>query len=195
MNDRQQGFTLLEVMLALSVGALIMLSLGKTYPILRQQTVTLLRHYRLEQVMWQITHQISKDLRRAGFCAGICPGKAIQLSAYPNEAGRSCVLINYDLNRNGQIEGIDSPEAEWFGYRLRDGNIETQRGVNDCASQGWERILDQQEIRITDFALQLPPADNSEPTADRIQIRLAGHWQRWPQINYQLQTWVRAENL
>ena len=153
MSALERGFTLPEVMLALTFGSLIMLAAAKTYPVLRQHSVDVGRHYRLESVLRQLAFGIEKDLRRAGFCAGICRGRALLIGHAPGETAGSCVIIAYDITRHGRWETIGA-DAGYFGYRLRQGALEGQRGVTHCHGTGWERLLDNDEVRIETFSVK-----------------------------------------
>ncbi|WP_346826052.1 prepilin peptidase-dependent protein [Serratia inhibens] len=153
MSALERGFTLPEVMLALTFGSLMMLAAAKTYPVLRQHSVDVGRHYRLESVLRQLAFGIEKDLRRAGFCAGICRGRALLIGHAPGETAGSCVIIAYDITRNGRWETIGA-DAGYFGYRLRQGALEGQRGVTHCHGTGWERLLDNDEVRIETFSVK-----------------------------------------
>lgn len=70
MLTLERGFTLPEVMLALVFGSVIALGAAKTYPLLRQQSVAVGQHFRLESTLRQLAFGIKKDLRRAGFAPG-----------------------------------------------------------------------------------------------------------------------------
>lgn len=168
-NCQEQGFTLPEVLLAMTFGSLIALAAAKSMPILRQQTVDVGRHYRLEQVMRQLAFGIEKDLHRAGFCAGQCQGKALLIASAAGEPPDSCVIVAYDLNLNGRWE--TTGEAEYFGYRLRAGALEGQRGVTHCRGTGWERLLDQEEVRIESFSVRHKPQSNGKSL---VTFRLSG---------------------
>jgi prepilin peptidase dependent protein B len=152
MSTLEQGFTLPEVLLAMTFGSLITLAAAKTLPVLRQQTADVGRLYRLEQVLRQLAFGIEKDLRRAGFCAGQCQGQALVIGNADGEAPNSCVIVAYDLNHNGRWE--TTTDAEYFGYRLRAGALEGQRGVMQCKGTGWERLNDPDEVRVTTFSVR-----------------------------------------
>lgn len=156
MLVREDGFTLPEVLLAMAFGSLIAIAAAKTYPLLRLQTLALGQHYRLEVTLRQIAFGIEKDLRRAGFCAGQCTGEPLLIGNAEGEAPGSCVIVVYDLNRNGRWEDTGS-DAEQFGYRLRRGALETQRGVTHCRGNGWERVFDQDDIIIEAFTVAVSP--------------------------------------
>ncbi|ATX62747.1 prepilin peptidase-dependent protein [Yersinia hibernica] len=147
------GFTLPEMMLALSIGSLIIMAATKTFPQLHKQIATLQQHYHLELTMSQIMAVLEKDLRRAGFCHGECQGKAMTIHHYPTEAINSCLIVAYDLNRNGRWEGEKHQESEYFGYRLRNKALEGQRGELNCSGRGWEKLFNSQDITITHFSV------------------------------------------
>jgi prepilin peptidase dependent protein B len=170
MPALERGFTLPEVLLALSFGSLIALAAAKTYPLLRQQSVALGQHYRLELALRQLAFGIEKDLRRAGFCAGRCQGRALLIDHAPGEAPGSCVIVAYDITRSGQwASGGD--DAGYFGYRLRQGGLEGQRGVGHCRGLGWERLLDPDEVHIELFNVAVSKAGNGQTLA---RLTLAG---------------------
>lgn len=182
-KERQKGFTLPEVMMALSIGSMLMLSSAQLYPLLRQRSQSLSRHFQLDQLLRSTVFNIEKDLQRAGFCNGQCAGSALQLGRSDGEAANSCVITTYDLNRNGRWEPPGSSESEYFGYRLRNGGIETQRGIAGCSGNGWEKLLDPAEVKVTEFKITTVPAPNRRPL---FAIRIVAHWSDAPAIHRQV---------
>ena len=116
---RCQGFTLPEVMVAMGIGSMLMLSAAQIYPLMRQRSQSLGRHYQLEQLLRQTTFAIGKDIRRAGFCNGTCEGKSVIIGNALGEAAKSCIIVIYDLNRNGSWDKPGTSEPAYFGFRLR----------------------------------------------------------------------------
>ncbi len=172
---RSAGFTLPEVMLAMGIGGMLLLGSAQTFPLLRQRSQDLAQRFQLDQLMRQTLFTLAKDLRRAGFCAGTCQGKAVVLGHYPGEAKDSCVLLAFDLNNNGRWEGVDRVNSEYFGYRLRQQAIETQRGVRTCDGIGWERLLDPTEVFISRFHVT---QTHSLGKPDFFVVDIAAHWRQ-----------------
>ncbi|MCY9850527.1 prepilin peptidase-dependent protein [Pectobacterium jejuense] len=179
LESKQCGFTLPEILLALSLGSLIMLSAAQLYPLLRSQSQDSAQLFRLEQLFSQVAMGVEKDIRRAGFCAGTCQGKAISIGKYPGEADNSCLNVSYDLNRNGVWDGGEQQDAESFGYRLRGRSLEIQSGAHNCQGDRWEKLFDPQEVVLTLFRLQRLSAQNN---AALYELQLAGYWAKRPAV-------------
>ncbi|CFR06345.1 prepilin peptidase dependent protein B [Yersinia frederiksenii] len=192
LQEYMAGFTLPEMMLALSIGSLIIMAASQTFPKLRQQISYLQQHYHLELALSQVMAALEKDLRRAGFCHGECQGKAVTTHNYPGETTNSCLIVAYDLNHNGRWEGEKHPQSEYFGYRLHNKALEGQRGELNCSARGWEKLFDPQEITITHFSVnQLP----RQVSGQIYRVQLAGQRKSHPAIHHQLTYTIRGNNL
>ncbi|GKW12410.1 prepilin-type N-terminal cleavage/methylation domain-containing protein [Pectobacterium carotovorum subsp. carotovorum] len=187
----QRGFTLPEVLLALSLGSLIMLSAAQLYPLLRSQSQDSAQRFRLEQLFSQVAMGIEKDIRRAGFCAGSCQGKAISIGNYPGEVENSCLNISYDLNRNGAWDGGEQQDAESFGYRLRSRSLEIQSGAHNCQGDRWEKLFDPQEVALTVFQLRRLAAQNGVAL---YELQLAGYWIKRPAVRQHITRLILRRN-
>lgn len=186
------GFTLPEVMMAMGLGSMLMLSAAQIYPMMRQRSQSLGRHYQLDQLLRQTAFTMEKDLRRAGFCNGICEGKPVIIGNADGEAAGSCVIAIYDLNRNGKWESPGTAESEYFGYRLRQGGIEIQRGASGCSGSGWEKLLDPAEVSVTRFNVT---EQTSGSAGHLFTLHLEARWSRNPFIHQQVSTLVAGHNL
>jgi len=131
----------------------------------------------------QTTFAIGKDIRRAGFCNGTCEGKSVIIGNAAGEAASSCILVIYDLNRNGKWDKPGTAESEYFGYRLRQGGIEIQRGAGDCSSAGWENFLDPAEVNVTRFEVTELAASGS---GRLYSLQLEASWSNNPLIHRQV---------
>ncbi|RLM25890.1 prepilin-type N-terminal cleavage/methylation domain-containing protein [Brenneria alni] len=191
LKAQQQGFTLPEILLALSLGSLIMLSAAQLYPILRTQSQNSAQYFRLEQLFNQVVFGIEKDLRRAGFCAGECQGRAISIGEYPGEMAQSCLNVSYDLNLNGVWDGGEQQDAESFGYRLRSGALEIQSGAHNCQGDRWEKLFDPREVILTQFRLRRL-VDRSG--AMLYELQLAGYWTKNPVIRRNITRLIVGRN-
>ncbi|EIC84258.1 prepilin peptidase-dependent protein [Serratia sp. M24T3] len=185
-----KGFTLPETMLAMGIGSMLILGAMQFLPMLRQRTQQLSQHYQLDQLLRQTARTLQKDFRRAGFCAGTCSGKPLVIGQASGEVKNSCIIVAYDLNRNGRWEPIGNAESEYFGYRLRDGMIESQRGVANCNGSGWERMLDPGEVKFSQFELSLIRAASGSAL---LTMEIKANWKKTPKVSSWLNTVVKIQ--
>ncbi|MCC3719785.1 prepilin peptidase-dependent protein [Rouxiella badensis] len=186
----EKGFTLPEVMLAMGIGSMLIMGAMQFLPMLRQRTQQLSQHYQLDQLLRQTARTLQKDFRRSGFCAGTCSGKSIVIGQASGEAKNSCIVVAYDLNRNGRWEPVGHAESEYFGFRLRSGMLESQRGVNGCNAIGWERMLDPSEVSFSQFQVATTLGEGGDPL---IILNMAANWKKNPAISTRLDTWVKVQ--
>ncbi|QIQ21714.1 prepilin peptidase-dependent protein [Zophobihabitans entericus] len=150
----ERGFSLFEMLIVLSLSSLMMMAAMVFYPQLQLQIVKAYQVYRLDQSLRGALAGLGKDLRRAGFIAGDtgnAVGEPIEISS-----AKDCVIIRYDLDRTGKWEYHigDAKTSDIFVYRLNKNNLEYRTGVPNCTGTGWEKILDEKEIKIVAFKLQ-----------------------------------------
>lgn len=182
-KQRAQGFTLLEVLIALAVGSVLMLGATRTLPLLVQHTQRLLMQAQLQEELQQIAWRLEKALRRAGYCNGHCSGPALSIRPPPS----ACLLLRWDENSNGRWEGVGRDNSEFWGYRLRAGNLEMQRGVASCEGPGWEKLNDPRQIAISQFTIARH--------AHQLRLVLSAFAVAWPAVTLTLEQQVSAENL
>lgn len=192
IHHRANGFTLPEVMMAMGVGSMLMLSAAQIYPLMHQRSQSLGRHYQLEELLHQTAFTIEKDVRRAGFCNGICQGKTVIIGNASGEPAGSCIIVIYDLNRNGRWEKPGTAESEYFGYRLRQGGIEMQRGTESCGSSGWEKLLDPAEVTVTKFVVTESSGLHS---GNLFSLQIDAHWSKNPLIHRQVEAQIAGHSL
>lgn len=188
---RQQGFSLLEVILAMALSSIMMVSITSLFPEFIRQYLNSYRLYRVEQAMSVALLSIEKDLRRSGFIKEGKVSNAVTFSQLSGNIGQ-CLIIRYDLNGNGKIEEQESNTSEIFGYRLHQGALEQHRGVSHCSGNGWEKITDLNEVEITNLDVEMV---NTEKEITYFIVRLNGHWQGNLSLSKRLLSIVRAENL
>ena len=171
------GFSLLEMLIAMAIGAVLMVSAGRFLPLLLSENVELLQRAQLRQELQQIMATLEKAVRRAGYCHGECGNGALTIS-------ENCLLLRRDENSNGQWEGVNQMDSDHYGYRLRLQQLEMQRGVDDCRSGGWERLSDPAFLTLEQFSVIRQQR--------LIRLRLQGRAGRWLE---KVESWVEGENL
>lgn len=70
MPVTQQGFSLTEVLIAMAISSLMLLSAARFLPGLQQAMLVQTRQQEIEEEIWLRLAGIGKHLQRAGYCAG-----------------------------------------------------------------------------------------------------------------------------
>lgn len=148
MLINQQGFTLLETLIAISLSSILLLATSRFFPAMQMSVMREYQHIALQESMWQLAFGIGKHLQRAGYCRGNCHGKGLSLI---NKG--SCVLLQWDENNNGRWEFTTESQDEQIGYRLHDGSLEMRKGVKNCTGKGWEKLSDPEQITLLHFSV------------------------------------------
>jgi len=149
--SHQSGMTLPDVLATLLLSSIVLLSTSQIMVMLRANSVRTQRWQQIQENMTQLLDRVDKDLTRAGFCARGCLVPEPKISSAEGEAASSCVILFYDLNANGRIDLTPPANADSFGYRLRNGALETARGIQQCSGNGWEKISDERDINVSLF--------------------------------------------
>ena len=137
-----RGFSLIETLIAMAIGAVLLLGAARFLPALQRQVLRQTQQQALENELWQRVYALAKHLQRAGYCAGQCHGQALVIAD-----GGQCVIVRWDGNSNGIWELAPEADADSTGFRLRDGALETRRGVADCGGKNWEKMTAGRAVR------------------------------------------------
>ena len=144
---QQAGFSLIEVLIALTLGAILLLSAERLLPLLWQQSTAMEQRYWVRAEMQRLLLLFEKAIRRAGFCQGDkCGGVSMEI----RDEGK-CLLLRWDDNANGQWEGPKHQYSEYFGYRHRGLALEGARGVVDCTAGQWSRLNQPAQVQVLAF--------------------------------------------
>lgn len=158
MSVKQTGFSLTEVLIAMAISSVLLLSAARFLPGLQLALQNETRQQEIEEEVWLRLSGIGKHLQRAGFCAGRCAGEALQISARGE-----CVIVQWDENSNGRWEATPPAAAEQTGFRLNAGALETLRGATSCRGKGWERITDPDRVTVVYFRVEKTPLAGYAP--------------------------------
>ncbi|MEG3109528.1 MULTISPECIES: prepilin peptidase-dependent protein [unclassified Pantoea] len=174
---KMAGFSLLEMLIAMAISAVMMISAGRFLPLLLGENLKLQQRVQLRQELMQMISTLEKAVRRAGYCNGECSGNGIKISS-------NCLLVRWDENSNGKWEAINHSESDYYGYRLRHNQLEMQRGVDACNGNGWERLSDPAFLTVETFSVA--------QEGRLIKVLLQGRAGPWLETR---ESWIEGENL
>lgn len=174
---KMAGFSLLEMLIAMALSGVLMLSAGRFLPLLLRENLKMQQRVQLRQELQQMMDSLTKAVRRAGYCHGECGKNGLIIAT-------DCLLLRWDENSNGKWEGVGQNESDFHGFRLRQKQLEVQRGVDSCDGTGWERLSDPAFLTIEQFDI----IRQGRNVKLQLQAR-AGDGRE------QLESWVTGENL
>lgn len=150
--NEQHGFSLVETLIAMAVSSLVCLAAIAVLPNLFKQTHQSYIQYQVDREVRQVLINMEKDFRRIGYCSSFsCQGEPIKIGAkflgrHPN----SCIIFAYDQNLSGTWRPVRgrNKESDFFGYRLNDRKLESNRNVMDCDGNRWLSLFDPLMIKV-----------------------------------------------
>lgn len=162
LQHNASGFSLVELMISITVGLVILAGVTTMFAHNVKAGGDTLKMARLHQELQAVMSLMTRDIKRAGYwgCASsaignyppcVDPGTSnfnpFALDApskFGTEPDGSCITFSYDRSSDGNVT-----DDERFGFRLRDGTLETRKSGADCGATGWEDINDTVTTEIT----------------------------------------------
>ncbi|MDQ9313720.1 prepilin peptidase-dependent protein [Escherichia marmotae] len=78
MSVKEQGFSLLEVLIAMAISSVLLLGAARFLPTLQRESLITTRKLALEDEIWLRVYTVAKHLQRAGYCHGNCTGEGLE---------------------------------------------------------------------------------------------------------------------
>lgn len=185
MPMKQKGFSLVEVLIAMAIGSVLLLSTARFLPALQMAAIRQTQRQGLEEEVWQRLFTVSRHLQRAGFCRGSCVGEGVTIEGH-------CVVLRWDGNLNGVWEEIPSATSDATGFRLNNGALETLRGTTNCTGKGWEKMTDPDFLIVDNFTVQRHNITGFAPEFDML---LSAHLKARPDVQVSANYNVTGHNL
>ncbi|ABE08675.1 hypothetical protein EC958_5048 [Escherichia coli O25b:H4-ST131] len=146
MPVKEQGFSLLEVLIAMAISSVLLLGAARFLPALQRESLTNTRKLALEDEIWLRVFTVAKHLQRAGYCHGSCTGEGLEIVGQGD-----CVIVQWDANSNGIWDREPVKESDQIGFRLKEHVLETLRGATSCEGKGWDKVTNPDAIIIDTF--------------------------------------------
>ncbi|WP_272676329.1 prepilin peptidase-dependent protein [Providencia huaxiensis] len=153
---KQRGFTLIEMLMAMAISSIVCVSAMSVIPTLFKQTYRAYIQYQIDKDIRQTLINMEKDFRRIGYCGSLdCGKEPLKItSKFLSRGNNSCIIFAYDQDLSGKWEDIKSKsiESDYFGYRLNNEKLESNRNVRDCDGTRWQSLFDEKLIKVTTLA-------------------------------------------
>jgi prepilin peptidase dependent protein B len=172
INRKQVGFTLIEMLISISLGIIAVSSVMYFYMTNLTSSYSTLKRSKLNQEMSTLVSMMANDIRRAGF--GNLSYTLPQNNAFSDEdAGTvlmvgddqsiklgTCIRFSYDYDLDSSID-----TSEYYGYKLLNNEVQMRTGNVTCASSSnWESVTDKNEVKVTSLYFDLDGVGSNDPT-------------------------------
>lgn len=212
---RQSGVTLVELMVAASIGLILLLGMSTFMANNLSSNATTRKSAALNQELRAIMSLLSRDIRRSGywgsptFTSGALTGVGAG-STYSNPfstintATAGCILYSYDKNGNGTQDS-----AEQYGVLFDNGVVKMRTNISattyDCtadSSNSWDDLSDPKNTLITGLTftktdsapIYMSGSTGPNIKVRQIQITLTGQLKNDATVTQTLTETVRVEN-
>lgn len=151
--NKQNGLSLIEVMISLAIGLFLLIAILSIYGIGVRSNADILRSAQLNNDMEAVMNLIINDIRRAGYWNHDAAPNASFFGNYADisiQNNGSTILYSYDENEDGTI--IDPDEK--YGFKLES---ESNVGVIKMKTKStWGTLTNEDQINITSLAFSFP---------------------------------------
>lgn len=199
---REQGFSLVEMMIALVLGLLLVAGVLALFTATIGSNRDLARIHQLEDELHASAELIARDLRRAGGTGKPSPipnaSYAFGLdipSAYTGEAANSCLTFRYDLDADGVLDTATGDER--FGYRLKQGVLQSRGGGLACTtdgSPGWQNVTTPTMVEVTQLSFAVQTAAAGDMDVRKVTLTLVGRLKQDTATTRSITRTVRIRN-
>lgn len=185
MPVNQQGFSLVEVLIAMAIGSVLLLSTARFLPALQMAALRQAQRQMVQEEVWQRLLTVARHLQRAGFCQGNCAGEGVLLE-------KDCLRVRWDSNLNGVWEATPAANADITAFRLNNGVLETLRGATSCSGKGWDKMTDPDFLTVEAFSVE---RHNHRGFAPEFSLLLSAHLNSRPEVRADARFSVTGHNL
>ncbi len=168
-HPRQTGFTLVELMISLTLGLVLLAGIYQVFSITLTGYTQAIKVAQLNHELRSAMYVMGNELRRSGrwedalnFDPTTNPNPYVGLTVGSiSGSGNDCILYAYDTN-----DGMAVSTWEFLGFRLNAGRIEWSKGTSgpttDCTAS-WGTVSDiamtSSKVSVTNLSFTLPPAE------------------------------------
>jgi len=178
-RNYQKGFTLIELMISISLGIVAVSAIMFFYISTITSSYSTLKSSRLNQEMSSLMSIMTNEIRRAGYNGTYNEDSSSNLfsnvssktvlmindvtfdtSSTATNKG-SCITFTYDRDLDGVID-----TEEYGGFKLSSNEVYMRTSSGSCSTATWEKITDANEIKVTNLDFDFSDSicmNNSEP--------------------------------
>ncbi|TRX02944.1 prepilin-type N-terminal cleavage/methylation domain-containing protein [Candidatus Methylobacter oryzae] len=172
---KQNGFTLIEIMISLLLGLIVLGSTISIYVNTVGSSSDTIKSARLNYDLESLMTLMINDIKRSGYWGGAIIGSDGRTNPFTTAATNinipvttSCILYSYDANSDGRLTPTDLTDDvdanEYYGFKLVNNTLSmrktgTTTNSADCSDGEWEEFVDGSQLTITALTFSFVPMD------------------------------------
>lgn len=194
--NRSQGFSLVELMIALLLGSALLAMVIGLYITGVSTGAKSIKYSRLRTDLQSIVAIIETDVRRAGYggsayLVGVGGNKTIDINSDEN-----CIVYYYNHDKTASLNSNNK-----MAFSYKDNAVKFKANVGQVAEDvcnitaGWTNVSDEQFITITRLSFVESVLSTANATMRSVTIELAGELVSDSRYSQSLATRVQVRNL
>lgn len=198
-NRKNRGFTLVEILVSLLLGAVLLAMVIGLYVTNVQAGAKAAKYSRLRTDLHALLALMEEDIRRAGyggseFMVGAGKSKVIDTIDTSDE---KCIVYSYNFDDS---TFDSSTHVMAFRYDKDDHTVQFGRGVDfqaaNCYSSGtWVNLTDPNFIKVTDLGFIEGETSSAAATIRSVEIDVSGELTSNSDYTYSTETQVKVRNI
>jgi prepilin peptidase dependent protein B len=153
--NKQTGYTLIEIMIALLIGVVIISATITIYVNTVKGSTDTINSARLNYDLESVMSLMINDIRRAGYWGDAVDGADSSTNPFTTGTANiqipttGCILYSYDADDDGTPNN-----GEYYGFKLDDAAIkirtsDTAETTTDCTGSGWSTLTVEEAVDVT----------------------------------------------
>lgn len=195
-HHTESGFTLVEILICLLLGALLLAMVIGSYVSNVGTTNKSLIHSRLRTDLQALIAIMENDLRRAGFggnafLVGEESDKVFELS---HNVDQQCVVYAYNFDHSATSQ---AQHFMAFRYSVNNQSIQFGRKVDkqasNCFSSGyWVNLTDPNFLKITSLSFSDSDVANTQMAMRSLEVNINVEWVKDTDYKHQISTLIQT---
>jgi len=162
---KQNGYTLIELMIAIAIGLIVVGATIAIYITAVGSSSSTIKSARLNHDLEAVMALMINDIKRSGYWSGAVVGADSRSNPFTTATTNinipisTCILYSYDVSNDGVVDG-----NEYYGFKLLNNTIRmrktgTTTDSADCSDGTWEEFIDGNQLNITTLTFSYVPVD------------------------------------
>lgn len=206
LNNTQQGFTLIELMISMVIGLIILAAVISMFVTMIKADNDYLKSIRLNQELRAAMSLITRDIRRSGANRNAAADTATTPPTLPTNpfslAGTTRILIGNPGSTTGtsisfSYDAVADAITELYGYQL-DSTAGTER-IESCSGSTagcgtWQPVTDESLVKITALTFTGTTVTETGINIRQITVTLTGQLRKDSTVSRTLTETVKVRN-